>query len=183
MTTPPNDHFTTPSAINEEIPMTQPLSRQQRRAGVLDDPTFERFRTRRWRHILSAALLGILALEAITFGLMGASAIPVAAFIAAIVVLMIGLVFILGALKASTRGVEELSPAVLDERQTQIRGTVYARSYSLVSWVFGATMALLLVAQSGLWEAPTVVPIFLVVIALQLVIVIPTLVTAHHPKV
>lgn len=161
--------------------MTQSPTRQQRRAATLDDPTFEALRTPRWRGVLSATLLGILALEAAAFALVAAGIIPGAAFWAILVALVIGLVATLGALKASTRGIEELSPAVLDERQNQIRGTIYATAYRLVSWLFAISVLVLLLVQFGPWEAPSVLPWLVAVISLQLVIIIPTLLTARHP--
>ena len=162
--------------------MTQTLSRQERRAAVLDDPRFESIRAQRPRRILSATLLGIFALEAATFLLADMSVISVAAFVAVMVVLVIGLVLTLGALKASTRGIEELSPQVLDERQTQIRGAVYARSYTLLSWVLTVALAVLLVAQSDLWEISDTVSYVVAAITVQLVVSIPTLVTALDAK-
>ncbi|GAA1452454.1 hypothetical protein ACFP47_11600 [Nesterenkonia lacusekhoensis] len=160
--------------------MTQSLTRQQRRAATLDDPTFEGLRTPQRRALLSAALLGILALEAVTFTLAAAGFLPTAAFWAILAGLVVGLVIILGALKSSTRGIEELSPAVLDERQNQIRGTIYATAYRLVSWVFAATVLILMLVQLGPWEVPGVLPLIVAVISMQLVIIIPTLLTARH---
>lgn len=160
--------------------MTQTATRQERRAALLDDPRFERIRARRPRRILAATLLGIFALEVVIFLLLAASAIPAGAFVVAMVVLIIGLVFTLGALKASTRGIEELSPEMLDERQTQIRGIVYARSYRLLSWVLVAALAVMLVAHSGLWGVSATVTYVVASITIQLVVSIPTLVTALY---
>ena len=45
------------------------------------------------------------------------------------------------ALETSTRGVEELPPSVLDERQAQVRGEVYARAYRLGQQLLTAGLA------------------------------------------
>jgi hypothetical protein len=97
--------------------MTDSLTKQQRRAARLDDPSMERLRNPRARRLLAAGLIAVFVAEAIVIGT--ASLLPIGAFIGCMVILMIGMVFALGGLKASTRGVEELSPEVLDERQSR----------------------------------------------------------------
>lgn len=180
MTPPKRPHAD--RSTHEGPAVTQTLSRQERRAAALDDPRFENLRAQRPRRLLSATLLVIVALEAATFVLLNTSVIPAAAFVAVMIVLVIGLVFTLGALKASTRGIEELSLDVLDERQTQIRGVIYARSYALLSWVLVAALAVLLVGQSDLWAASATLSYVVAAIVIQLVVSIPTLVTALQAK-
>jgi hypothetical protein len=107
--------------------MSQNLSYQQRRAARLDDPAFEYLRNPRTRRRLAYGLIVLLVVEAATFAL--ASVLPVVLFVAIVAVLACVMVMLLGALKASTRGIEELSPDVLDERQAQLRGEIFKRSY------------------------------------------------------
>ena len=106
-------------------------NRQEHRAATLDDPTFERLRTPRARRRLAAALTAVLVLEAAT--LLAADALPTLVWALIMLVLAVTLVVSLGALKASTRGIEELSPEVLDERQAQVRGLVYTRAYTALA--------------------------------------------------
>ena len=161
--------------------MTASPTYQQRRAARLDDPTMEYLRTPTARRLLAAGLIGVLVAEAVLIGT--AALIPVAVFVGAMVVLIIAMVFTLGGLKASTRGVEELSPDVLDERQAQIRGLVYSMSYKVLSVVFVITVVLMLLAQSPGWAAPFEVMVVIPVISWQLIITIPTFVTALRMKV
>jgi hypothetical protein len=161
--------------------MTDSLTYQQRRAARLDDPSMEGLRNPRARRLLAAGLVLILIVEAALIAT--ATVIPLAVFIGGMVVLMIAMVFALGGLKASTRGVEELSPDVLDERQAQIRGLVYASSYRVLSVVFVFTVLLMLLAQSPWWAAPVEALVIIPVIAWQLIITIPTFVTALRMKV
>lgn len=160
--------------------MTRSTARQERRAATLDDPTFERLRSPRNRRRLAAALIAVLALEAVM--LLAVEIVPMVAWVPVMLVLVFALVMALGALKASTRGIEELSPDVLDERQTQIRGLVFARSYRVLSVTSIVALLVLLSAAAGWWEASAEALAAVVVIAFQLVITIPTLVTALHPK-
>jgi hypothetical protein len=161
--------------------MTDSLTYQQRRAARLDDPSMEGLRNPRARRLLAAGLVLILIVEAALIAT--ATVIPLAVFIGGMVALMIAMVFALGGLKASTRGVEELSPDVLDERQAQIRGQVYASSYRVLSVVFVITVLLMLLAQSPWWAAPVEALVIIPVIAWQLIITIPTFVTALRMKV
>jgi len=161
--------------------MNASLTSQQRRAARLDDPSMEGLRNPRARRLLAAGLLAILVAEGVLIGTAGLM--PVGFFIGGMVVLIIAMVITLGGLKASTRGVEELSPEVLDERQAQIRGLVYALSYRVLSVVFVVTVALMLLAQSPWWAAPAEVMVIIPVIAWQLIITIPTFVTALRMKV
>jgi len=93
------------------------------------------------------------------------------------------MVFSLGALKASTRGVEELSPAVLDERQAQIRGLVYSTSYTVLSVFFILAVLVLWLAQSSWWSAPFESLLIVPMLAIQLIVTIPTFVTALRTDV
>ena len=161
--------------------MNASLTSQQRRAARLDDPSMENLRNPRARRLLAAGLIAILVVEGVLIGTAGLM--PVGVFVGGMVVLMIAMVITLGGLKASTRGVEELSPEVLDERQAQIRGLVYAQSYRVLSVVFVITVALMLLAQSPWWAAPAEVMVIIPVIAWQLIITIPTFVTALRMKV
>lgn len=160
--------------------MTRSTARQERRAATLDDPTFERLRSPQNRKRLAAALIAVLVLEAAM--LLAVEVIPMVVWIPVMVVLVFALVMALGALKASTRGIEELSPDVLDERQNEVRGLVFARSYQVVSATSIVTTALLLTVAAGWWDASPQALSAVAVIAVQLVITIPTLVTALHPK-
>lgn len=161
--------------------MTASPTYQQRRAARLDDPSMEYLRTPKARRLLAAGLVLVLVIEAVLIAT--AALMPVGVFIGGMVALMVVMVFTLGGLKASTRGVEELSPDVLDERQTQIRGQVYALSYRVLSVVFVITVVLMLVAQGSWWAAPFEVMVILPVISWQLIITIPTFVTALRMKV
>jgi hypothetical protein len=160
--------------------MNASLTYQQRRAARLDDPSMEGLRNPRARRLLAAGLVLVLVAEAALIAI--AALIPLAVFIGGIAVLIIAMVFTLGGLKASTRGVEELSPDVLDERQAQIRGMVYASSYRVLSVVFVITVLLMLLAQSSWWAAPVEALVIIPVIAWQLIITIPTFVTALRMK-
>lgn len=151
-------------------------SYSDRRARRLDDPRFERWRSPGARRWLVVAMLGLLAVEAAL--LMLAARAPWV-FLGAFVVLVLAFVLCLGVLKASTRGVEELPAERLDERQAQLRGIVYARSYKIGSWLLIA--ALVVVALWDTVDLPTPgTGAFqaAAVIALQLVLVLPTMVAA-----
>lgn len=161
--------------------MTTSPTYQQRRAARLDDPSMEFLRTPKARRLLAAGLVGVLVAEAALIGTAGL--LPVGVFIGGMVVLIVAMVVALGGLKASTRGIEELSPDVLDERQAQIRGLVYSMSYTVLSVVFVITVLLLLLAQSPWWAAPFEVLVIIPVISWQLIITIPTFVTALRMKV
>ena len=161
--------------------MTDSLTKHERRAARLDDPAFEKFRTTTWRRRLAAILIVILALETAVF--VAASLLPVPLFVAALLVLMIALVFTLGALKASTRGIEELPPEALDERQAQIRGLVYSTSYTALSVVFGVAVLVMLALEQGWLAAPEGAVYIVPVLAVQLIVTIPTFVTALRMKV
>ena len=161
--------------------MNASLTYQQRRAARLDDPSMERLRNPRARRLLAAGLILVLAAEAVLIGT--AALMPVWVFVAGMLVLIVALVVNLGALKASTRGVEELSPEVLDERQAQIRGLVYSMSYRVLSVLFVITVALMLLAQSAWWAVPLEVMVIIPVISWQLILTIPTFVTALRMKI
>jgi membrane protein YdbS with pleckstrin-like domain len=161
--------------------MTASQTYQQRRAARLDDPSMEKLRTPGARRWLAAGLILVLVVEAVLIA--AAALLPIAVFVGGMVLLMIAMVFTLGGLKASTRGVEELSPDVLDERQAQVRGLVYSLSYRVLSVVFVVTVVLMLLAQGPWWAAPFEVMVIIPVISWQLIITIPTFVTALRMKV
>lgn len=161
--------------------MTASQTYQQRRAARLDDPSMEKLRTPGARRWLAAGLVLVFVIEAVLIGT--AALLPIAVFVGGMVLLMIAMVFTLGGLKASTRGVEELSPDVLDERQAQVRGLVYSLSYRVLSVVFVITVVLMLLAQSPGWAAPFEVMVIIPVISWQLIITIPTFVAALRMKV
>lgn len=152
--------------------------RQQRRAERLDDPSFEKLRSPQARRRLSLAVLGVLALEAVVFALMGFEILPLWGFIAALAVIIFALVMALGSLKASTRGVEELPENALDERQAQIRGRVYPRAYKLVSWIVYALFAVVVLASAFGWDLPEYLMVAVGALTMQIVIIAPTLVAA-----
>ena len=167
--------------------MTQNLSYQQRRAARLDDPSFEKLRNPRTRRRLAFSLIGLIVLEVAAFGVVTMipldGAVSVIAFLGVMVVIIFVMVMLLGALKASTRGVEELSPDVLDERQAQLRGEIFKRSYGVLSVV--ALIACLLVALMGQswWPLNDSLNFTVVAVLVQLVAIIPTLVTALRVRV
>ncbi|WP_193106774.1 hypothetical protein [Brachybacterium sp. FME24] len=150
----------------------------ERRAARLDDPMFEKYRSPRPRRRLAVAMIALLAVEAIIVVLPGIGAIPIWAFLAAMAVLIIVFVVVLGMLKASTRGVEELPEEVLDERQAQIRGRVYSGAYRVVSVMAIVLAAFVLVTVAVGWAVPEFLAIGIAVVAYQLVIIAPTLVAA-----
>lgn len=152
--------------------------RLQRRAAVLDDPSFERYRSPTARQRLSIVTLGILGLEAVVIALAGLEVMPIWAFIAAMVVIIVAFVIGFGMLKASTRGMEELPEDVLDERHAQIRGRVYSGAYRLVSRMAFALFALVLLTIALGWTVPMFLALAISVVAIQLVVVAPTLVAA-----
>ena len=154
--------------------------RAERRAARLDDPRFETMRNRPVRRRLVVALLGLLVLETallLAFNVVEPGAALVGVLVSLVAVIL-AFVVLLGMLKASTRGVEELPTAVLDERETQVRGAVYARSY----WI-GAVGLTVLLAAVAAWFA-TGLPVgvglatAVLVVTFHCVLVLPTLVAA-----
>lgn len=148
--------------------------RNRRRAATLDDPKFEQLRSRVARRRLSVLVAAVLALEAVVFALAGLGVIRLWAFIAGLVVVIGVFVMAFGALKTSTRGVEELPEDALDERHAEIRGRVYSRAYTLVSWIGFALFALVLLTIAFGWELPMFLTLAIAVIAVQIVIIAPT---------
>lgn len=151
-------------------------TRARRRAARLDDPRLESLRTPARRRALVAGLVALLAAEAAALAVIEAAPVLAAVVLG---VLLIAFVFCLGAVKAATRGVEELSPDALDERQRQVRGLVYVHAYKL-----GAGLLMVGLGAAALWALTVATPpppgLFLVclVIPFQLAIVLPTLVAA-----
>lgn len=154
------------------------VDRHRRRAARLDDPAFERFREPTARRRLAGGVIGLLALEAVVFTLAGIGVLPLWTFILGLVVLIGVFVMALGTLKASTRGVEELPEEALDERQAQIRGRVYSRAYTLISWIAFVLFALVVLTSALGWTVPMFPTLTIAVLAVQVVIIAPTLVAA-----
>ena len=156
-------------------------SYQERRAARLDDPSMEKLRNPRARRLLAAGLITLFLVEIAV--ILTAELRPVALFIGIMVVVIFAGVMLLGALKASTRGVEELSPDVLDERQAQLRGEIFARSY----WVLAvasllACLLAALTAQSW-WPLDDVTALLVPALLVQVIVTIPTFVTALRVRV
>jgi Ca2+/Na+ antiporter len=154
--------------------------RAERRAAVLDDPRFERFRDRTSRRRLVLALVGLLVVEAVVLmGFAAAGSPGVAAALGVVVlVLLVGFVVLLGALKASTRGVEELPREVLDEREVQVRGEVYARAYRLGFALLSVLLLGVAVSAVAGWSVPDELVLAGAVVTFHVAIVLPTLVAA-----
>jgi len=156
-------------------------TRTQRRAARLDDPRFESMRTPAVRRRLVAALIGILVAEAAVFSQIDRAPVPA---VIGLAVVVLAFVFCFGALKASTRGVEELPADALDERQWQLRGEAYARSYrigfglltlelaAVAGWLIGDLPA----PGAGVLAAAVLLPS-------HLGLVLPTMVTASSRTV
>lgn len=83
----------------------------------------------------------MVALLVVEAGLFAAMELALWPALAGLGVVLIALVLRLGALKASTSGVEELSEAVLDERQWQLRGRVLATSHRLGAFLLTVGLA------------------------------------------
>ncbi len=150
--------------------------RHERRAATLDDPAFERFRTRRARRLLVAALAGLLVVE--SAAVLVVDHLHPAVALGLLVALVVGFVTVIGTLKAATRGVEERSAGTLDERQLQVRGTAYRRSYTLLGWLAVVAVTVLLAATSSWWDAPRAVVLLVGVLTVQLALMLPAVVTA-----
>jgi hypothetical protein len=161
--------------------MSTKNSYQERRAARLDDPSMEKLRNPRARRLLAAALIGVFAIEVAAFFTIGLM--PFAVFIGIMVVVIVAGVLLLGALKASTRGVEELAPEVLDERQAQLRGEIFARSYwaLAVAALFACFLAVLM-GQSW-WPLDEMTAVLVPALLLQVIVTIPTFVTALRVRV
>ena len=168
----------TPTEPTSAVPTR--VHRAERRAARLDDPRLEGVRNRPVRRRLVLVLSCLLVLEAalfLAFDVVEPVA-GLAAVLAAVLVVAGAFVLLLGMLKASTRGVEELPPEVLDERERQVRGEVYARSYRI-----GATALAVLLTAGAVWAAvglPVTVGVVVavVVVTFHVSIVLPTLVAA-----
>lgn len=128
-----------------------------------------------------AALTGLLVAEAavfLAFDLVRPDSWQVSAVLVVLLVTVGAFVMLFGMLKASTRGVEELPREVLDERERQVKGDVYARSYGI-----GVTALTVLLAGVGLWgllELPVTHGLLTatVVVTFHVALVLPTLVAA-----
>jgi hypothetical protein len=156
--------------------MSTKNSYQERRAARLDDPSMEKLRNPRARQLLAAALIGVFVIEIVAFATV--SLMPLILFIGIMVVIIIAGVLLLGALKASTRGVEELSPEVLDERQAQLRSEIFTRSYWALA--VASLLACLLTALMGQswWPLDTITAVLVPALLVQVIATLPTFVTA-----
>ena len=127
-------------------------TRTERRSARLNDPRLDWARSTTARRRLVVAMSAMIALEGVLLALSGLLGGRVLAVVGAavVVLLIIAFVLCLGALKASTRGVEELGPDQLDERQMQVRGVIYAQAYKI-----GSGLLLLLLAAVGVWGVLT----------------------------
>ena len=153
----------------------------QRRAQRLDDPRFERLRTTAARRRLVVALSALLVAEAGLFLVMEEAPIAGAA---ALAVLLVVFVLLLGMLKASTRGVEELPADALDERQWQLRGEAYALSYRIGFALLVAELVVVAVWHAAGWAAPgNGLATAAVLLPFHVGIVLPSMVTAWSREV
>ncbi|MPQ98398.1 hypothetical protein GB931_10815 [Modestobacter sp. I12A-02628] len=151
-------------------------TRAERRAQLLDDPRFERYRNPRSRRWLAATLVGLLVAEALVLAVIDRAPVPA---VIALGVIVVAFVLCLGALKSTTRGVEELPGEVLDERQWQLRGEAYARSYRIGFGLLTAALAVVAVWLVADWPAPGAgVVTAAVLLPFHVGLVLPTLVTA-----
>ena len=151
-------------------------TRAERRAARLDDPRLDGVRTPRARRRLVVALVALLAVEAVLFAVVETAPLVTAVGLALV---LTAFVFCLGALKASTRGVEELPAEALDERQWQLRGEAYARSYRIGFALLTLELAVVSVWLGADWPTPgTGVLTAAVVLPFHVGLVLPTLVTA-----
>ena len=159
------------------------MTREQRRARTLDDPRFERYRNPRSRRLLAGGMLATLLAEGVALALTDTD-LPRWTVLAGIVIVIAAGVFFLGALKASTRGLEELSEGVLDERQAQLRGQVYATAYRWGTGLFVAGLATVALWLRFGWAAPgTGIVIAGLVVSFHTAIVLPTLAAALRAEV
>lgn len=163
--------------------MTTPTTptRAERRAQRLDDPRMERYRNPRSRRRLAGSLVGLLVAETAALAFIDVAPVP---SVIALGVVTIAFVLCLGALKGSTRGVEELPAEVLDERQWQLRGEAYARSYRIGFGLLTAELVLVAVWLVAGWPSPGVgVVTAAVLLPFHVGVVLPTLVTATTREV
>jgi hypothetical protein len=159
------------------------MTREQRRARTLDDPRFERYRNPRSRRLLACGMLATLLAEGAAIALTD-SDLPRWAVLAALAVAVVAAVFFLGLLKASTRGLEELSDEVLDERQAQLRGQIYADAYRWGAGLFVAGLATVALWLLLGWAAPGAgIVLAALVVSFHTAIVLPTLVAALRAEV
>ena len=163
--------------------MTTMMTREERRARTLDDPRFERYRNPRSRRVLAGGMLATLLAEGVLIALTDTD-LPYWAVLAGIAAVIVAGVFFLGALKASTRGLEELSEGVLDERQAQLRGQVYVDAYRWGSGLFVAGLATVALWLLLDWPAPgTGTVLAALVVSFHAAIALPTLVAALRAEV
>ena len=151
-------------------------TRLERRRQRLDDPRFEGLRTPGSRRRLAGTLIGLLVVETIALLLLERWPVPAVIVLALV---LLAFVLCLGALKATTRGIEELPREALDERQWQVRGESYARAYRIGFAPLSAELALVaawLVADLPAPGAGSVLVALLLPVHVGLVL--PTIVAA-----
>jgi len=161
-------------------------ARGRRRAVRLNDARLDWARTPRIRRRLVLTMSVIIILEAALFLVWGFYDAPHAApvFIIVLALLLITFVLCLGTLKAATRGVEELDPERLDERQMQIRGVVYAQAYKIGAGLLttGLAAAVGWALTAGTYP-PSPVLLTVLLVTFQTTLLLPTLVAAWHQRV
>jgi len=152
-----------------------------RRARTLDDPRFERYRNPRSRRRLASALIALHVVEGALFVAMDHVLWPSVVALAAV---LVAFVTCFGLLKASTRGIEELPEEVLDERQWEVRGRVFAASYRIGTALLTAGLATVgLWAMLDLPDPGRGVVTAAVVLPFQVALALPTLVAAFRDDV
>ena len=158
--------------------MTTSATRGHRRARTLDDPRFERYRNARSRRRLAATLIALLVAEAALLVALDHALWPA---VAGLAVVLVAFLLCLGTLKAATRGIEELPEAVLDERQWEIRGRVFAASYRIGTGLLTVALAIIALWAMLEWPAPGEgLATAAVVVAFQVALALPSLVAAFR---
>lgn len=156
--------------------MNQVDDRVSSRAKRLDDPRLERVRNPNSRRKLVIAMCALLFAEAALFAM--AELAPFV-LLSGAVVLTVLFVLCLGALKASTRGVEELPRDALDERQVHVRGEVYSAAYGIGRALLMLELALVVGwLMLDLGAPPVGVVCVALLLPFQVSLVLPTMVAA-----
>lgn len=146
----------------------------RKRARRLDDPRLEYLRNPRARRFLVAAMAVLLAIEAALFVLL--DVVGPAAMLG-LIPLVAAFVLCFGALKASSRGIDELPEGVLDERQGQLRGRVYVTAYRIFAAVVVVELVAAAVWRIAWWPFPGYGVLFAAaLVTFHLALVLPSLV-------
>ena len=135
-------------------PFTQPLRK------TMNDPRFDWTRPQRMRRRLVLCFIGLVVLQPV---LLAATAHPLS-----IVAILLPFIFVMGSLNASIRGMTELRARDLDEREGQVRNSVYARLYwpGLLLGMASAYMMATLGKGSSLILAGSGLSLFFIALAL-----------------